>query len=306
MATKQITRINRKKISSSSRSSGPTRPTRRRLTLRERRARTRLIITLVSFVLVIGAGIGVSRLSFSPAVSLNAISVRGNSLISTDELLALIKEQTASAYLGVFSKNNSVLFPRGAVEEKITDTYKTITRANISFNGLHTATLVVEERKPSALWCAGDAPAGTGDCFYMDQTGYVFDKAPQFNGAVYVAYFGGASGAQAGEQSREPIGTQFLPPADFKKLTDFVTDVSRFGVKPVSVTVEQNGDGLIRLLSGGNILFSRTLDYNQTLENLQSIITSEQAKTRGTFLKRLDYVNVRFNGKAFFKLKPEN
>lgn len=271
---------------------------RRRLTLRERRRRTRLIITLVSFVLVIGAGIGLSRLSFSSAFTLSSVQVKGSGLVSSDEVLALVKEQTASAYLGAFSKNNILLFPRTAIEEKIKATYKTVASAAISFSGVHNAVVAIEERAPAALWCAGTA-AHAGECFYMDKSGYIFKRAPEFTGAVYVSYFGVISP----EHANDPTGLQFLSPTDFSKLADFVSSVGRLGVQPATVSLEQNGDGTLRLLSGSSILFSRALDYGQTLENLNSIINAEQITLHGTFLTSFDYINVRFGTKAFFKLR---
>lgn len=295
--------LSKKKKPASLTRSSPTRSSsrpRRRLTLRERRRRTRLIITLVSFTLVIGLGFGLSRLSFSPAVTLSSIQVKGSSLVSSDEVLALVKAQTASAYLGVFSKNNFLLFPRTAIEQKITATYKTVASAAVSFTGLHTATVALEERVPAALWCDG-APAAPRDCFYMDKTGYIFEQAPEFNGAVYVSYFG----MIPSEKVNDPTGLQFLSPSDFQKLADFVSSVGRFGVQPVAVSLEQNGDGTLRLLSGSSILFSRALDYGQTLENLNSIINAEQIAVHGKFLTSFDYINVRFGTKAFFKLRTE-
>lgn len=271
---------------------------KKRPSLKERRARRRLIVTIISFVLMIGAGVGVSRLTYSPVLAIEQVRVQGNSIVSPEELSAIVKNQAAGAYLGVFSKNNMFFLPRKTIEKKITDTYKTVSRVSVDFKTMREASVLVEERTPSSLWCES-ADAATSACFYMDQSGYIFSQAPQFSGDVFMVYSGLIP------RGTEAAGQFFLPTNDFKKLQAFVDQVVRTGLKVVSVSLSANGDGELRLATGGSILFNRNLDYTQTVENMQSIVAAQQVALRGNFLNRLDYINVRFTGKAFFKLKGE-
>lgn len=272
--------------------------TAQRKTLRQRRKRRRIILTLFVFALFFGAGWATSRLTFSEALSVVDIKVEGNSLISAEEVIKIIKKETASAYLGIFSKNNILLLPRKKIEKEISSIFKTVEAAEVSFDGIKTIKVSVQERAPFAVWC-GVSPGA--DCFYLDKTGYIFEKAGEFSGTVYFKY-SGASDEENGDTG-SPIGSQFISKEEFVGLSKFIDDVGKLGIKTIGLKIRSVSDAVLELSSGGKIIFSRKVDYTQTIQNLDSVLSAEETRSRGTFLSELDYIDVRLSGKAYVKMK---
>ncbi|MEK7185225.1 MAG: hypothetical protein AAB726_01245 [Patescibacteria group bacterium] len=312
MANKiKINRIKSGRISS--RGAMSTRGGKRPATLAERRRRKRWVIVLVSFALVIASGFGLSRFSFSPQVSLSAVHVRGASLIPESEIKKIVEKQTATAFLGVLSRNNLLLAPRENIEADIKNLFKTIEFAEVSFNSPHDLVVSVRERVPAALWC-GDSD-GSGDvavsaanvaadaaqkCFYLDKTGYIFSEAPVFGGDVFIMWNGFL---KTPEDSTTPVGQHIMPQVSFEKLNSFVKDVAKLGLKTVSIVEISESELELHLANGGVIVVNRKMSYEQTLQNIESIVAAKQVEFRGSFIDRVEKVDVRFSGKAFVKLK---
>lgn len=288
-----------------------TRGGKRPPTLAERRRRKRWVIVLVSFALVVAGGFGLSRFSFSPTVSLSAVHVRGASIISESEIKKIVENQAAASFLGVFSRNNLLLLPRENIEKDIKDSFKTIELAEVSFDSPHDLVVSVRERVPTALWCgynAGDGAASanstTEKCFYLDKTGYIFAEAPVFSGDVFLVWRGFLNSSEA-TSAADPIGQHILPRVSFEKLNDFVENVSKLGLKTVSLLEISENEMELHLANGGVIVINRKMTYEQTLQNLESIVAAKQAEFRGSFIDQVEKIDVRFTGKAFVKLKND-
>lgn len=292
---------------------------KRHVPLATRRRKRRLVIVLLSFVLIIAAGFGLSKLSFSPSVSLSAVHIRGASIISEADIKKIVEDQITSPVLGLFSRNNLLLASREKIAEKITTTFKTIERVDISFDSIHDMVVAVRERVPSGLWC-GAAEASASDlsesenvvakCFYIDKTGYIFAEAPVFSGDVFLTWRGFVepndltdSSSNSSAKSFSPIGRHIMPQVSFEKLNAFVADIGKLDLRTVSIEDVSDSELELYLANGGVIVVNRKMSYDQTLQNLESIVAAKQAEFRGSFIDRVEKIDVRFTGKAFVKLK---
>lgn len=289
-------------IKRTTQSSNSVRATGRR-TLKERRRRNRIIVVLVSFVLLIAGGFTLGQFSTSPAISISHVDVRGAALVPRSALEDMFSREAASAYLGLFSKNNAVLLPRKKIEENIAREYKTIEKVDVSFDSFHRAVLSVTERKPAFLVCD---PPNTSTCLYADKTGYIFSEAPAFSGQVFLTWSGFAGSGRVGQpNTASTIGSYIMPEADFVALNIFIEHISKIGLKVVSITRISEHEFELHLAGGGVVIVDRRLGYDQTLKNLESVVTAEQTKTRGTFLNNVERIDVRFAGKAFVKMRGQ-
>ena len=275
-----------------------------------RRRQKRIIIVLVSFVLLFSGVYGLSRISFSPNVSISAVHVRGANIVPADALRKIVENQTAKPFWKLFSKNNILLAPQANIEKDISNSFKTIESVDVSFDSLHDLVVSVEERSPVALWCdSSENDPASKKCFFVDKTGYIFAEAPLFEGNVYLVWYGFIEKenreSENGETAEKinPIGERLMPEDSFKNLNEFIENVSRIGLKTVSVLEISENELEFHLSQGGVIIINRKLGYNQTLENLQSIVSAKQVELRGEFLKKVETIDVRFTGKAFVKLK---
>ena len=95
-------------------------------------------------------------------------------------------------------KNNYFLFSKKTLENQILDNYKQIKNVVITRQGFQTITISVIERKISALWCDGKPPIQSevevnleiGNCYFIDEEGYIFTKTPYFYDHIYFEIYG--------------------------------------------------------------------------------------------------------------------
>src|SRR5262249_42790297 len=102
-----------------------------------------------------------------------------------------------------------------------------------------------------------------------------------------------------------PIGAQIVPPDEFKKISEFAKHVSAIGFNVIAVTSVSDSELELQLAKGGTIAVSRRINFDQTVQNLQSVVSLKQQELKGTFVDTVQRIDVRFNGKAFVKLRGE-
>ena len=176
------------------------------------------------------------------------------------------------------------------MQEKLLADFKEIKEVDVSFESLQSISISVEERKPHALYC-GSEVSTTTDCYFLDEDGLMFTKAPDFSGSVFLRYFG----------SEVDIGEQFMEVADFKEINFFLTSLSEIGLNPVVFSILDKDDFEIVLGSGGKILFGRKQNLSSIFENIQSVFGGEEFEKES--LEVLDYADFRFGNKVYFKFK---
>ena len=208
------------------------------------------------------------------------------------ETLWCLSDDRESRRLWIFSKNNVFLYPRKTIENRIYEQSTAIENVSVSFDGLKTISVKIREYGQDYLWCDSEARAR---CYFMDSNGYIFSESADFFKNVLFTYYGLADG-------NKPIGQTYLPEAEFAELNKFIDSAKLLKLVPIGLIARAEGDFELLLTSGGSILFSNREPFLTTFENLETII-AEQTRLEKEFLKRLDYIDVRFTSKAFVKLR---
>lgn len=243
------------------------------------------------FVVIAGLFIfGLSYVSKINSLTIASVDIVGNKSTAAAELAAIVEKDTNGSYMKLFSKRNALLYPKGAIENSVLDAVPRIKSAKIDLVGFTKATLTVTEREPFALWCATI-------CYFLDSDGLVFAAAPDFSGSTFVRYRGALDETVA-------INSHFLTPARFKLLSEFVQKVTSFGLAPQTVVMSGESDFEMKLKNGGSITFDDTSDLSKTFDNLQIIITqSKSGLSKQAFIDAIEYIDLRFGNKVFYKLK---
>jgi len=278
----------------------------------KRRRRNRTIVLLVSLAVILAAGYWLSNFSYSPKISIETVNVRGASIVSEEAVRKIFDQQTAAPFLGLFSRKNALLLPYSKIKNEISESFRTVAAVNVSFESPNKAVLSLKEREPFTLWClsvsatatTAPPPQNPSNCFYADKTGFIFAEAPKFSGDVFVIWSGFVSNRGEGGAVGWPVGQNILSEADFVALNKFMENLSGLGLKISSVAeVSQSEVELRAARTGTKILIDRRIAYDQTLQNLDSIIAAKQVEFKGKFLERLEQIDARFGGKAFIKIK---
>ena len=219
-------------------------------------------------------------------------------------------------YFWIFPKSNVLLYPKNDIKNRLNNKFKRLD--NISFNIKNEKILeiLLQERKAIYTWC-GENPALysavvlddkelENQCYFIDENGYLFDRAPYFSGEVYFKFFGKLNNDK-NKDNTNFIGSYFLPDI-FYRMISFRDDVSSFGIKSSSFFLKEDGDIELYLSSSKTsnnlpkIIFKKDDDLLKVAENLQAAITTEPLKS--DFEKKyssLLYIDLRFNNKIYYK-----
>lgn len=243
-------------------------------------------------IIFLAIAVGASFLTRAESVRVENIVVEGTGIAKKEKIEEIVKGELNASYFWIFSKNNAALYPRKAVENKIYEQSAAIKDVSVSFDGLKTISVKIREYGQDYLWCDSEA---RDRCFFMDSGGYIFSEAADFFENVLFTYYGLANGGQ-------PVGETYMPETEFSELNKFIDSVKLLKLLPIGLIARAEGDFELVLDSGGSILFSNREPFLTTFENIETII-AEQTRLEKDFLKRLDYIDVRFTSKAFVKLK---
>lgn len=263
-----------------------------------------VVKTVLVFLLLMGFAFLLSWLSKMPSIQIENIEVSGNSTISKDEIIGLIRKETSAKYFKLFSKNSVFLYPKESIEAKLEDNFKKIETVSIKSKGLKTIIVSMVERKPDSLWCFSGSENGTirknnnsGKCYFLDKEGVVFSEAPDFSGSAFLRYYGLLDGAD------NPIGQNYLFGGKFKEVSEFINSLEVLEMRVASFRAESGSDYEIILKNGIKIILDDKQPFDKTLENIQSILGEIDLKkdySTGSPSK-INYVDLRFGNKVYLK-----
>lgn len=247
------------------------------------------------FVLLL---VGLSFLSRWEKININSIQISDNKVVETKMIEKIVQEKISGNYFYFFPKTNFIFYPKKEIVDELTTKFKRIKNISISISNLKTLDISLIERTALYTYC-GLAPAELDDknqkCYFMDDSGYIFDEAPYFSGEVYLKFYG-------------KTGAYFFEP-NFSKLISLKETLEKINVKPATFYIENTGDIKVFLSStttelGPEIIFKANADFNQIVENLQSVLTTEPLQTEfKTKYSSLLFIDLRFGNKVYYKFK---
>src|SRR3989344_1472369 len=86
-------------------------------------------------------------------VSISDIKIIGTASVSEKEVLAFADDALRGSYWGLFSRKNSLIYPKDALERGLFENFPHIANVAISRKSLRELSVEVNEREPSYLWC---------------------------------------------------------------------------------------------------------------------------------------------------------
>ncbi|MEI6528421.1 MAG: hypothetical protein WCO10_01980 [bacterium] len=249
------------------------------------------IVAGVLFVLVIGLAIA----SGIEKTKIKNISVSGNVSVTKGEILDITERDLEGRYWYLFSRRNSLIFPRFKIESDLSLGIKRFEAVNVGWVDLNTIEIIVKERKPYSLWCGADERI-SDQCYFMDNTGYIFGVAPIFSGNAFLKYFGKI------DEKKDPIGQYYLGAADYPAIDSFVAKFNELGYRLDSVSFDGR-DFYLTLENGVQVILPGKNNLNALFDNLSLAISSKQIDFLGN--TSLKYVDLRFDNKILVGKKEK-
>ena len=317
-------------------SAGSQRPEQRPLPLRSRRRRSRALAIVAGIIALLAALWGISYVSHLPQYSIRAIEVSGAERLSQKLVRAYAETVLYDGSYHVFSRQNTLLYPREAIERAVGTFFPRIKSVTISRTSLSAgvASITIKERAPYALWCAPIAGtgggSGSGQCYFMDEGGFIFAERPSVAGGTadtmtqYVfkggvpAYAGVPADSTPSNSSRQtgsttlvtesslqatssPIGQRFAL-THLAGLVSLLNSLGQSGYHPEGVTLNENNDFSIPLFEGFFIKASFGSQPMTLARNLDLVLASDALRDKHD---KIEYIDLRFGNRVYYKLFSE-
>lgn len=264
--------------------------------------RRKILIILIGVIILFG---GLAYLSSLPKINIQTIQIVGNKVIDSMPVESLIRSNLEGKYLWMFPKTNSIIYPREKIEKDLINNFQRMKDISFSLKDLNTLEVSFNERDAKYIWCGENLPEGEVSddlkCYFMDDTGYLFDESPFFSGEVYFRFFGPINNIDS------PKGASFAS-EEFQNLITFKESLKKLEIRPVAIFLKEDKDIEVILSSSRSlseapkIIFKIDSDLNKMVENLQSAITAEPLKN--DFKNKYDslkYIDLRFGNKVYYK-----
>ena len=225
-----------------------------------------------------------------PGMTLDTVVVEGVETVSRERVEERTNTLLAGSYFGIVPHRFSYLLPLERIRAVIEEMPR-VAKAEVTRQG---ASLIVSivEHAPEMLWCSGFP---SGDCFYVDEEGVAYEKAPDLTGGMLLRF------AVAGHDPKE--GDSLLSSEVRTKLIAVAKAMEeRHDFRVAKIEYSPDGDATLALSGGGIVQVSTQNDLEETYANLASILASEEFAhlTPGNF----ERIDLRFGNKVFVQEEP--
>lgn len=264
--------------------------------LRTRRRRRRVLVLGLCVLAVLVLLGGVVYLTWAPLFRVTTVRVEGVVPAQATQVEQVVRSVGAGRYVGIFSKNNILLYPTAGAAAAIAEAFPSLKNITVQTAGLHTIVVGAVERQPSAVWC-GSAPTSSSNCIFLDDTGLAYAPSLDYTGVGYRKYFGRLSTSTSADQG------QYLTAQRFHTLDVFVTALQTHlsSSTLVYVFVDENNDVYVAHKDGFEVRFELLSDPGSILQTLQLALSTEIFKAHT--LSDFAYLDLRFGSKLYYKLK---
>jgi len=225
-----------------------------------------------------------------PFLLIKNIEVSGNEVVDAGRIQKIANDMLQEKYFFFFPKSNRLIYPEKEIETKIKQEIGRIEELSLEVDH-DTLFIKIGERGAYALWCKDDV-----SCYFMDSEGLIFSEAPVFSSGVYRIYTGIISDGS-------PQGKQFLDSEKLSGIESIAEFLKTQGWDTEKIQVSTLRDVVLIQNKGPKIRIDITRPATETLKTLAALLASSEFKKSASNIMMIDYIDLRFGSKVFFKSK---
>ncbi len=278
----------------------------KRMRLAQRRRKRNMWIFFLCASFAIGVYAALGHVSVNDNLEIKYISVQGNNALNAEELAVTVERKLAKVRFKLFYGGTVFTYDKKSIIDDLLREYPRLKRVNIRADGISTLILDIDEREPSAMWCAYIKNI-KHDCYFMDENGFVFEKISDLNDAIASGEYDiGNMIEYKGYFSGRAIGKTFLPD-HFNSLRDFIDRIkteTSFNVKYVEIfddEAEIYGDNMPTLKIKLNDDLQKVLSYLKITVNSESYRDFSMKKDLNNSDGNDGYIDLRFGNRVYYK-----
>ncbi len=248
---------------------------------------------IVWTALVIFIGVTAYVLFFSRLLSIGTVSISGNNIVKTSDILGVVRGDLDGKRLGIFNDRNLIFLDESRIRNDLLDKFKQIKSVDIARKFPNKLQIGIAERKSALVFCGGDA------CYVVDSNGQAYAPAD-----FSVSAFGEKNLNVLRDLSRKPIGGKIVLDSG---LLQFVADIKDRLKQDLGIDIQQeidtpalvSGDIRVQTSEGWKIFFNQSIGIGKEIEMLKTVLNDDIKDKRSD----LDYVDLRVDNKVYYKLK---
>lgn len=223
-------------------------------------------------------------------------------ILGADQSFADIATQAMQGwYFGLIPRDSTFFYPVSHIRAAIIDAHPGIAAVSLLRNGLTGLSIKVDERVAIARWCGLAPTEGVEEyCYVFDASGFIFAAAATttetVNTFALYAPLDSARGGPLTVSEVEPLRATLAQAERLPSVFDFARELTTLGSSVTRVILR--GDEVDNMLASG-------MRVTYVLGNEQNAFTALVSARENLNLAdgSIDYVDLRFDGKAYVKRK---
>jgi hypothetical protein len=224
------------------------------------------------------------------------IELKGNNVTKYEDVARIASENLDGNYLFIFPKSNALIYPKNKIRNDLLKNIPRINEVKVSLSNPKSLKIEINEREPAGLYCDSQK-INSAECYFIDEDGFIFSRAPSFSGDVYFIY-------SSDPIIEDPLGKNYSTKDEFQKLPPLIHSLKEIHVPLRSLTTTVN-EYYLELLGGGKIIIGKKDNLTDVASNLESFLNDQAVTKAPGFLDNVSYIDMRFGNKVFYKLKGE-
>ena len=265
----------------------PTRPRPRR------RFPLRLFVILLGPPIALAVAFGFWYVLNRQALRVRTVEVSGVRQIPAAEIEAAVRAVIDGSILGLIPRDSVLLVSAETVEHALRERFPAIEAVNVGRRLPNRLTVAVGERSLWGIYCADPAAgAAARACALLDRRGTAYEVLVDARGWLLPVVFGTVP-PKPGEPAVTPRLLELFAAADLA--------LGAIGADAIAVAVASStpADVRIRLAEGWELFVEAERRPDEWLEILSALLEREVGARR----RELQYVDLRFGAKVFYKFK---
>lgn len=284
----------------------PTSP--RIIEIRHNRRIRRLRFFVFFLVLLIAIIFALSFFSGRKGMMINKIEITGTHIIDQNDIREEIYQNIFGKYIYLFDKANGFIYPHDQIYNNLISKFPRIEKLSVYRDNLKTLHIDITEKVGSYLYCGVNIPENEEElgenCYFINNEGLIFDKAPYFSGNVYLKYY-----VDLENGHNKPLGLKLFNTEYFYKITRFIEGISSLGFKPIYIVIDKDGTNYLYLDNKNNknipkIIFKNDDDFDIIKDNFEIAMKKKEFSNEVNLkYDRLLYIDLRFKNKVLYKFQ---
>lgn len=247
------------------------------------------IYTIFIICLIYGASFWTSFDKFI----IKEIKIEGNNFIKKEQIEEIVKKEMEGEYFNLFSKKSFLFLQEKKIKNNILKLIP-VEDAKIFADNINSVSVIIKEYEAKAYWCSD---AKGKDCYFLNKNGTLFAKVE--NGIL--SELVKMEGKLESKNENDFLGQNFSTADNFFNLLNFVSLLKNEGVFVNQIKTEDFESFNLKTTIGPVIIVKKDSNSEKMILNFKSTIAQESIHDKQ--FSNLDYVDLRFDDRVYYKIK---